>query len=181
MSGTADNSLYAIHQDDWGDEPEKEIEQSCQFLKNHLNGLGFIEDPIYDFPNSLTSNEYEGFHKLLLHLSPSYDRMDKNRANPSKKIPLSEAIVMNHAYLSEVIKTLKSEGAFLSEIRPEFLMGESEYREIITMGAETPRILANYKFPESEDFSILRSKAWIILIYQIFKVYSKVSVKKKAN
>ena len=177
VSGTADNSLYTINEEEWNEDFEGELIKSSVFLKNYLNGLGFMEDPLYDFPNSLSDNDYEGMQKLLVFMSPHLEKLDRNR--PTRKLNPSQLTLQTFEYLSDMIKTLKSEGAFLSEIRPEFLMTEPEFREILGQKAESQRVFAHFKLPSDELFNLQRSKSWIILIYQVLKVYSKVPVKKK--
>ena len=69
---------------------------------------------MYSFPNYLTDNDYEGMQKLLVHLSSSYEKIDKNRSMAAKKTNPFDSTMQNYEYLSEIIKNLKSEGAFLS-------------------------------------------------------------------
>lgn len=59
-------------------------------------------------------------------------------------------------------------------------MNENDYIQILKTKCENQRIFENYKIPSSEEIKQRYIKSWIILTYQIFKVYSKVSSKKKS-
>lgn len=105
------------------------------FLKNYLNCLGFVEQPLYDFPNSLADSDYEGLQKLLVFENPAFEKFEKMRIGTMNANVTYQNIKKNSSfpmktseiydYLNEIIRFLKAEGAFLSEIRPEFLMKES--------------------------------------------------------
>ena len=77
-----------------------------------------MEDPIYDFPNYLADNDFEGLQRLLVSLSSSNEKNDRNRSIVGKKATSFETTMQNYEYLDEIIRNLKSEGAFLNEIRP---------------------------------------------------------------
>jgi hypothetical protein len=79
-------------------------------------------------------------------------------------------------YISEVIKLLKAEGAFLNHIRPEMLLNYEEYLENIKIRADNnPTILAYYRKKDKNSFEIEQKYSWLILFYQIFKVFSRVN------
>lgn len=59
-------------------------------------------------------------------------------------------------------------------------MNENDYIQILKTKCENQRIFENYKIPSSQEIKQRHIKSWIILTYQIFKVYSKVSSKKKS-
>lgn len=51
---------------------EAEVEADCVFLKNYLNCLGFVDEPLYDFPDSLADSDFEGLQKLLAYENPGF-------------------------------------------------------------------------------------------------------------
>ena len=55
------------------------MEGDCLFLKNYLNCLGFVDDPLYDFPNSLADSDYEGLQKLMVFENPMFEKFEKMR------------------------------------------------------------------------------------------------------
>ena len=93
-----------------------------------MSSLGFVEDPLYNFPGPLTDDDYEKFQKFLTCLSTQYEKMDKIRQNAIKKTKKGQVL---YEYLMTIIKTIKSEGGFLNQIRPELLMSYDDYLEII--------------------------------------------------
>lgn len=82
---------------------------------------------------------------------------------------------------------IKSEGGFLNQIRPELLMNYNDYLDVLRFKEEIEEAItmnnsfAYYKIPIAEQFEFERKKAWITLIYQIFKVASRIPLKKKNN
>lgn len=82
-------------------------------------------------------------------------------------------------YISEVIKILKGEGAFLNHIRPEMLLSFEEYCENIRLRAEdNSAVLSHFKRKERSGFEVEQRHSWLVLFYQIFKVFSRVPAPK---
>lgn len=56
-------------------------------------------------------------------------------------------------YISEVIKLLKAEGAFLNHIRPEMLLNYEDYMENIKIRADNnPTILSYYRKKDKNSY-----------------------------
>ena len=86
-------------------------------------------------------------------------------------------------YLSDVIRILKGEGAFLNHIRPELLLSYEDYLESMEVLVEDdPTALTYFKKKDRAVFETERKFAWVVLFYQIFRVFSRVSPgKTKSN
>lgn len=82
-------------------------------------------------------------------------------------------------YLSEILKIIKSEGGFLNHIRPEMLIFYEEYLENLKSRAEgCETVFEYYKTMDRVQFERSYKRCWVILFYQIFKVYSQINVGK---
>lgn len=58
-------------------------------------------------------------------------------------------------------------------------MNQNDHNEVIKLKAENQRAFSNYKVLSPEQFTERNMKSWIILTYQILRVFSKVNAKKK--
>ena len=80
---------------------------------------------MYEFPRSLTENDFEKFQQFLCNFSSSFEKVKGSL----KKNDKGKKFFFNFDYLSEVIRIIKSEGGFLNQIRPEFLLSSwQEYQ-----------------------------------------------------
>jgi len=115
VSGTSDNCIYTMIEDEkYANNVEYEIEKDCSFLKYYINSIGCLDDSIYEFPRSMTENEYEKFNQFLCYFSSNFEKVKTNL----KKNDKNKKYFFSFDYLSEIIRTIKSEGGFLNQIRP---------------------------------------------------------------
>jgi hypothetical protein len=176
VSGTADTQVFTLIDQDrgtagWG----ANLEKSCQFMRHYINTIGHLPDELYEFPKSLIENDYD---KLSLLLGSYSSAFEKAKAAVKKNCRTFFAF----EYISEVIKLLKAEGAFLNHIRPEMLLPFEEYLENIRIRAEdNATVLGHFRKKERAQFDLEQKQSWLILFYQIFKVFSRVSPGKLKN
>ena len=90
---------------------------SCSFIKNWLNFT--INLGIHSFPADIISSEGELLHKIINKIS--------GQELLQKYEPESARVYALYPYLCDVIKVLKVEGAYLNQIRPEFLLSYADY------------------------------------------------------
>ena len=176
ISGTADTHTFTlINQEKIIGSESSSLEKSCQFVRHYINSTGQLPDELYSFPKSLMENEFEKLSLLLSNYSISFDKA-KNQVKKNYKSFLA------FEYISEIIKILKADGAFLNHIRPEMLLPFEEYTEYIKIRAEdNATILSHYKKKEKEEFEVKHKQSWLILFYQIFKVFSRINPGKTKN
>lgn len=66
----------------------------------------------------MLENEFDKFSQFLCFFSSSFEKIKINL----KKNDKNKKFFFSFDFLSEVIRTIKSEGGFLNQIRPEFLL-----------------------------------------------------------
>lgn len=76
--------------------------------------------------------------QFLANYSTTFDKI-KSQVKKSPKYFLT------FDYIAEVIKSIKSEGGFLNQIRPEFLLTYKEYLDAIKLRAENnANVISNF-------------------------------------
>jgi hypothetical protein len=84
----------------------------------------------------------------LSNYSPSFDRARSSVKKHGKTF-------FSFEYISEIIKIMKSDGAFLNHIRPEMLLTFDEYNENIRIRADhNQNVLDHYKKKDQDMFEM---------------------------
>jgi hypothetical protein len=102
--------------------------------------------------------------EVLCFYSTSFDKLKANR-----KCQNASAM---YTLLDEIIRILKSEGALLNHMRPELLLG---YNDCMSYFRSIDSAEKYYQIPWAEnetEYSIQNAKAWVVLVYQILKIYN---------
>jgi ubiquinone/menaquinone biosynthesis C-methylase UbiE len=102
--------------------------------------------------------------EVLCFYSTSFDKLRLSRK--------CQTVQMTFTLLDEIIRVLKSEGALLNHIRPELLMG---YTECTAYFRSIESAEKYYQIPwtdNEEEYNILQKRSWVVLIYQILRIYN---------
>lgn len=127
----------------------------CEFIKNWLNWE--LNMGVKEFPTCLIQSEGELFYRMVTRMANSELI---RRFEPSDSQNFSHNI---YSYYSESIRVLKMEGAFLNQIRPEFLLPFKDYQVCLA---------SKCMVVQSEgSFQALSVLSWMVLFYQLCKLY----------
>ncbi|KAJ3219077.1 Cilia- and flagella-associated protein 47 [Dinochytrium kinnereticum] len=157
-------------------------EALVRWLEDHL-GSGMVTS---EFPNQFISNP-RALADLLQSIS-------------GKKVPIFQgsALLQSQStkergkaiqkYFKDLLNLMISAGAFVSCVKPEFLMSHEDYRRIISLQMDSLKSdnrgiihdeLLEYNRKLDSIFPIVQKEAWTIVLLQIVRVYvsSLVTVK----
>ncbi|NWW79211.1 CFA47 protein, partial [Climacteris rufus] len=130
----------------------------------------------------------KGFYEMLLHLSGQ--SIPGIAASQSLPLDPVERIFQLHWQHSELLAFLKSQGAYLSHVLPEFLLDPEDYKLWIKMhtvlkrgSVRTSCSLSDKHFFVLEDsmFETLSKQAWTDVLLQIYKVFVLPRVSSRVN
>ncbi len=71
VSGTADNSLYTMIDQ----QLDTEVDKDCSFVRNFINSIGCLDDSLYEFPRSIIENQFEKFGQFLANYSSAFEKV----------------------------------------------------------------------------------------------------------
>lgn len=138
---------------------------ACVFIEKWLNyefNLG-----VNEYPKSIIESEGELLMKMVNRIAGK---------NLLKKPELSgnklERISGLYNYYCDAIKALKIEGAFLNQIRPDFLLSDSDY---IAFGASR-----DLKKDEGCRFKFTLVRSWVTIFYQLCKLFILPQISEKS-
>jgi hypothetical protein len=139
-----------------------------------------LSQPISSFPDSIIEHNGQEIFDLLAFLTgksafPYKANVDANM----KRLERAEHLFKQY---DELIRVLKVEGALLNHIRPEYLLSYPDYLAWLKL---QPREKYEY-VPENllrltlQRFTYISTDAWIVIFYQILKVYYLGRISSKA-
>ncbi|NXY24506.1 CFA47 protein, partial [Atrichornis clamosus] len=128
-----------------------------------------------NFKRSLDKDK--GFYEMLFHLSGQ--SIPGIAASQSLPLDPVERMFQLHWQHSEVLSFLKSQGAYLSHVLPEFLLEPEDYKMWIKdFTAHPSRGRARGKFSDKEifvledsTFETMSKRAWTDVLLQTYKVF----------
>ena len=154
------------------------LEKSTEIIVKWLNHFA-LNSMIQAFPGDIINNNGNQIFDLMQYLTGKPLSFKGKIDVTMKKIDRMKALIDQY---NKLIEHLKKNGAFLSTIRPYYLLSFSEYN----LYAKTyPSEFLNsnaYRMSEPR-FHYLSLDCWITLFYQMIKIYSlnKISVKQMKN
>ncbi|KAI8846345.1 hypothetical protein BC829DRAFT_267855 [Chytridium lagenaria] len=151
-------------------------------LEDHLSpGMSAME-----FPSQFTSNP-KALAELIQSISskkiPTFQGQSQLQSQSTQE--RSKAI---QKYFKEMLNLMISAGAFVSCVKPEFLMSHEDYRRIVNSQMDVLKSdnkgivhdeMVEYNKKLDSIFPIIQKEAWLTVLLQIVKVYvtSMVTVK----
>ena len=160
---------------------KKAQQNSCKYLKRYIN-LICNSSHIKTFPEDLMKDNGEILFDIIYVLT------GKNAPRLSKSdFDNKDNVIKNlRKMYDELIKHLQMEGAFLNTIYPEYLLDWPQYQRFINVDDldNSKRLLApdwqNKKKNQMKKlWNYYNKESWILLIYQILKIYylSRINLK----
>ena len=150
--------------------PSKDLEESCEFIKRWLN-YNVLTQTVLNFPGSVIENNGVEILELITYLTGRQHLSYKvNMEGVSKRVDRCQKLFKQY---DDMIKQLKTEGALLNHIRPEYLLGFNDYTAYIKL---LPKNITDFMTLSSQKltlqrFTYISIDAWITVFYQILKIY----------
>jgi hypothetical protein len=156
----------------------KFLEENCEFIKRWLS-FNVLTQGLQSFPATIIEHNGSEIFELISFLTGRANfPFRANLDGVSKRVDRSARLYKQY---DDLVRQLKTEGALLNHIRPEFLLSYADFTAYIK---QLPRTITDHLAPSAQRlpanrFSYLSIDAWTTLFYQILKVYylSRVNVK----
>lgn len=154
--------------------------KTLSFLLNFLNN--FLTTSVSHFPDSLSNieNKNELLHELILNLSGRKEIPGK-MSKPSSDF--NQRILQQRQSFYDTLKYLQENGAYINTIFPEYLLEYSCYKKYLKLDPTSSKLLPNNWEKTTKllnNHKILYLDSWVLLIYQIIKVFYLVRVTTKS-
>ena len=145
--------------------PSEFLTSSLETIAKWLNRF-VLSSQLLRFPDDVIASQGSQLFDLYAYLSGKVFSQKAQLDLPLKKAEKLDALLKQY---DAFLKTLMSEGALLSTIRPYYLLSFSEFNQYLRL---FPLSYTNSSCrPTMAQFSYLSADCWITLFYQIIKVY----------
>lgn len=147
--------------------PIQALEKSCEVIVRWLNHFA-LNSTIQLFPTDIISNNGSQLFDLMGYLLGKQLNFKAKIDVTMKKVDKMKAVLRQY---EQLIEFLKKNGAFLSTIRPYYLLSFSEYNLYIKNFPYT-FVNSSVMRMSEQKFRYLSMDGWITLFYQVIKIYS---------
>ena len=156
---------------------KEDIENNCKFLKRYIK-IVYPNAIISQFPEDIVKDHGNILFEIIYNLT--------GKTPPGKIVKFDDDLSKKATQLRqqyfEVIKFLQEQGAYLNTVFPEYLLDYTFFKKYLMNDPNTARILEpNWDKNKRliAQYQYLHKESWILLIYQILKIYylSRVNVK----
>jgi len=154
------------------------LEKSCEMIVKWLNHFA-LNSMIQTFPNDIINSNGSHIFDLMTYLTGKALNFKAKIDVTMKKIDKMKALLDQY---DKLIELMKRNGAFLSTIRPYYLLSFHEYNLFVK--SFPSEFMNNNAYRMSEQrFRYLSLDCWVTLFYQMMKIYSlnKVTLKALKN
>lgn len=148
------------------DQLDESCDSVCRWINYHV-----LTQPISSFPDSVIEHNGSEIFELLIFLTGKASF--SFRATIDQNMKRFERAELLFKQYDDMIRVLKIEGALLNHIRPEYLLSYPDYLAWLKI---QPKERFEY-VPENllrltlQRFTYMSTDAWIVIFYQILKVY----------
>jgi hypothetical protein len=160
---------------------KEDMENNCKFLKRYIK-IAYPNAIISQFPDDLVRENGSILYEIIHNLTGKYP--------PGKITKFAEDLTEKSKQIRQqyfdLIKYLQEQGAYLNTVFPEYLLDYTLYKKYLSSDANTTKILEpNWDKNKRliSQYQYMHKESWILLIYQVLKIYylSRVNLKTFPN
>jgi len=147
----------------------EDMTNNCKFLKRYIK-IVYPNAIISKFPEDIVKDHGSLLYEIIHNLTGKYPpgRITKFEEDLSKK-----ASQLRQQFF-DLIKHLQEQGAYLNTVLPEYLLDYTFYKKYLMNDPNTSKILEpNWDKNKRliAQYQYLHKESWVLLIYQILKIY----------
>ncbi len=148
---------------------KQDMDNNCKFLKRYIKII-YPNAIISQFPDDIAKDNGSLLYEIIHNLTGKYP--------PGRIIKLEEDLSKRASQLRQqyfdLIKHLQEQGAYLNTVFPEYLLEYNYFKKYLMNDPNTAKILEpNWDKNKRliAQYQYISKESWILLIYQILKIY----------
>jgi len=152
---------------------QKILKENCEYIQQYLSyACPNVSTSIRNFPEDLFTKE--NGDDIVYELIYMFTGKNYPPKILKKEDDFNKSVIQIKNQYDILIRFLQGEGAFLNTIFPEYLMEFSKYKKYLEGDPNTAKLLPTNWAKNKRLKSIhkyINTESWILLIYQILKIY----------